>query len=78
MALFSHCLSMWQTVITIYVWKPAWFLSKLFKHLFSESTSDGAGCWHEPIYNYTLVEVDLQIPNIDIEQVSYQKLRMPN
>lgn len=28
----------------------------------------GVGCWHEPIYNYSLIEIDLQIPNISISQ----------
>ncbi|XKL62628.1 hypothetical protein PGB90_002461 [Kerria lacca] len=34
----------------------------------SEVKVDNVGCWHEPIYNQTLVEIDLQIPNINIDQ----------
>lgn len=53
-------------------------ISTLFTHYFPEPTADGAGCWHEPIYNHTLVEVDLQIPNIGMEQVSHQELSVTN
>jgi len=28
-------------------------------------------CWHEPVYDRTLQQVDLQIENINIEQVKY-------
>lgn len=28
-----------------------------------------SSCWHEPVYDRTLQQVDLQIENINIEQV---------
>lgn len=37
--------------------------------IIAEVKVDNVGCWHEPIYNQTLVEIDLQIPNINIDQV---------
>jgi len=28
-----------------------------------------SSCWHEPVYDRTLQQVDLQVENINIEQV---------
>lgn len=43
----------------------------MFKYLGVDQLNS---CWHEPVYDRTLQQIDLQVENINIEQVRNFKL----